>query len=267
MWGTQNEAIYTLAAGAGKGPVVVVCGELPDYHAFRGSFGGYAFPLLDNRPGGHSSNMRSKTVDALSVLFSKAVTADDLFSYVVGVLSATSYSSWFAADLEDTFPHVPIPKDHALFAYVSELGRRIRALETFRAEPAKGFQIARLGGKPADMILDLPRRAKCFVSTGGGLGQINLKADQTLRVDNVPLSVWDFQISGYQVVYRWLEARNGRDLDKDLQRGLLDLVARVGELLHLFDAGAALLEPILKDTVTAIDLGTTAASSSTPSLF
>ncbi len=39
-WGQSNTAIYALPSGTGAGPSVWVHGLLPDYHAFRGSYGG-----------------------------------------------------------------------------------------------------------------------------------------------------------------------------------------------------------------------------------
>jgi predicted helicase len=44
-WGDRNVALYAMPSGTGSGPAVWVHGLIPDYHAFRGSYGGYAFPL------------------------------------------------------------------------------------------------------------------------------------------------------------------------------------------------------------------------------
>ena len=48
--GDGNVCLYALPGGTGAGPAVWCHGLLPDYHAFRGSYGGYAFPLYDRRP-------------------------------------------------------------------------------------------------------------------------------------------------------------------------------------------------------------------------
>ncbi|NCQ25705.1 MAG: N-6 DNA methylase, partial [Roseovarius sp.] len=42
VWGAQNVGLYALPGGTGAGPAVWCHGLLPDYHAFRGSYGGYA---------------------------------------------------------------------------------------------------------------------------------------------------------------------------------------------------------------------------------
>jgi hypothetical protein len=51
-WGAENVCLYTLPSGVRGGPAVWCHGLLPDYHAFRGSYGGYAFPPL--RPSGRA---------------------------------------------------------------------------------------------------------------------------------------------------------------------------------------------------------------------
>ena len=50
-WGSVNVALYTMPSGIGLGPATWCHSQLPDYHAFRGSYGGYAFPLYDRRKG------------------------------------------------------------------------------------------------------------------------------------------------------------------------------------------------------------------------
>ena len=49
-------------------------------------------------------------------------------------------------------------------------------------------------------------------------------------------------VSGYPVLHRWLRARNGEPVDAVLQREILDVVGRVEELLHRFEAADPLLE-------------------------
>jgi hypothetical protein len=49
VWGDNNLCLYAMPGGTGAGPAVWCHGLLPDYHAFRGSYGGYAFPLYDRR--------------------------------------------------------------------------------------------------------------------------------------------------------------------------------------------------------------------------
>jgi hypothetical protein len=60
VWGEANEALSTLTNGAGAGPAVWLHSIVPDYHGFRGNYGGSWFSLWDRRPGGHPCNLNPK---------------------------------------------------------------------------------------------------------------------------------------------------------------------------------------------------------------
>jgi type ISP restriction-modification system protein len=46
VWGANNVCLYALPGGTGAGPAVWCYGLLPDYHAFRGSYGGTPFHYM-----------------------------------------------------------------------------------------------------------------------------------------------------------------------------------------------------------------------------
>ena len=66
--------------------------------------------------------------------------------------------------------------------------------------------------------------------------------DWSFVISGVSDAAWSFSVSGYPILHRWLRARNGQRVDAALQRGILDLVARVEELLHRFREADPLLE-------------------------
>jgi hypothetical protein len=70
-------------------------------------------------------------------------------------------------------------------------------------------------------------------------------ADRSLRIIGVPERVWRFAVSGYAALYRWLRARNGQTIDRDLQRGILDTVGRIAEMIDLCDQADVVLEGAL----------------------
>ena len=263
--GDENRTIYTLPSGVGVGPAVVVHKFRPDHHAFRGSYGGYAFPLFDRRPGGHGYNLDLKLVQLLSKHYGNEVSPEDVFDAIVALLSAPSYTRRFAADLEDAFPHVPFPADLDLFGQAREVGARIGRLQTFDLQPEQLFWTARLEGSPLDRALAVPRIGSAFVDQGNGFGTVRL--NQALRLERVPLRVWEFAVSGYRVVYRWLDARSGLSLDEvtdeesgeTVQRQLLDLVARVAAYIDACDAAEPILEAALASPLTKSDLKYTKA--------
>jgi hypothetical protein len=82
-----------------------------------------------------------------------------------------------------------------------------------------------------------------------------LQEDQSLRLAGVSRRAFEFAVSGYCVLYRWLAARNGEAIDAALQRGILDIAGRIEELLHWFDAADAVLERALVRPLTRAALG------------
>jgi predicted helicase len=174
----------------------------------------------------------------------------------VAHLSSPSYTRRFAADLEDAVPHVPFPSEVHVLQQAAQIGARVRSLQTFDLQPEDRFLTARLEGDPKDRTLAVPKIGSAFLDQGNGFGTVRLNA--TLRLERVPTRVWEFTVSGYRVVYRWVEARNGLSLDEvidedtgeTLQRQLLDLVARVAAYIEACESAEAVLEATLASPLT-----------------
>lgn len=235
-WGRANCALHALNDGTGSGPAVWCHGVLPDQHAFNGR-GGWVFPLFDGRGKGTALN---GTAAGLSNAYGAELEPQQVFDAVLALLSAADYTVRFAFDLDNDFPHVPFPSNKELFLTAAALGSRIRKLETFASAPAREFAFARLGGAPAP-TLRVPTRSHAFRPAETG-GQVALAEDWSFVVSDVSEAAWNFNVSGYPVLYRWLRARNGEPVDAVLQREILDVVGRVEELLHRFEAADPLLE-------------------------
>ena len=247
VWGRQNICLYALPSGTGAGPSVWCHGLLPDYHAFRGSYGGYAFPLYDRRAGGAAFNLSAPLVRGLTAAYGAEVGPEAVFDAILGLLSAASYTRRFAEDLEDTFPHVPFPARRSVFLEAARVGHAIRLVETFARPPGVAYR----------------RPSFCRVATApeGPLspvehmdGAIVLCADGSGRVEGLPVEVWRFAVSGYRVLPRWLEARIGLPADLNLVRDLRDVAARIAELIDLFTEAdtvlaAALAEPLTREAL------------------
>jgi hypothetical protein len=254
-WGRDNRCLYALPSGTGAGPAIWVHGLLPDYHAFRGGYGGYAFPLWDRRRGEDAHNLDPALLRGLIGAYGPAATPDAVFDAIIALLSAASYTRRFAWDLEETFAHVPFPADAAAFAEAVRIGAEIRALETFAREPATAFRSARILGRARGDVLAMPPIGRAFSVEGEGRGSVALQEDRSLLLAFVPQPVWDFAVSGYRVLPRWLLARNGEALDADLQRAALDVAWRIEELLHWFAQADGVLARALGRPLTRTALG------------
>jgi hypothetical protein len=232
-----------MPAGTGAGPAVWCHGLLPDYHAFRGSYGGYAFPLNDRRPDINGANISSQVIERLSAAYGTPVMAEEVFDAILCLLSAQSYTLRFAEDLEDVFPHVPFPAGEDVFRRAALLGAEIRAVEAFERSPGDSYRttnFVRVMTEPRGPIAPIEYDA----------GEIVLCADGSGRIRGLPLNVWEFAVSGYRLVPRWLEARIGLLADLALVQELRDICARIAELGNLFAEADVVLEATLAATLT-----------------
>ena len=254
-WGATNVCLFALEDGTGRGPAVWCHAAKPDQHAFRGSYGGWVFPLRRHAGGAEASYLHPAVIAGLGSIYGTPPGPLDVFDAMLALLSATSYTTRFAADLEDDFPHVPLPAAPDLFALAAALGAEIRALQGFTREPATAFRTARIRGTATGVTLAVPPPARAFRANGRGGGAVLLQPDASLLLTDVPERVWNFEVSGYRVLYRWLAARNGEALDQMLLRAILDLAGRLGELVQRCDEADTLLEQATDSPVTRTDLG------------
>jgi Type ISP C-terminal specificity domain len=247
-WGDANVGLYALPSGTGAGPGVWCHGMLPDYRAFRGSYGGYAFPLYDRRLNLGTSNISPALIESLSVAYGEVVTPESVFDATLCLLSATSYTLRFAEDLEDVFPHVPFPARYECFLHAARVGADIRTVETFTRRPREVFRradFARVATQPRGEIAAVE-----YVD-----GSISLCADGTGKITGLPQAVWDFAVSGYRVLPRWLEARIGLPADLALVREMREICGLIAELIDLFAEADNVLEATLQETLTREALG------------
>lgn len=254
-WGGPNCALHALDDGTGSGPAIWCHGALPDQHAFSGR-GGWVFPLFDFRGPGPRHSMLHGTVTGLSGAYGVDLEPQQVFDAILALLSAPDYTVRFAYDLENEFPHVPFPADKDVFLAAARLGKRIRELETFASDPTEDFRWARLDGEPASRLA-VPARSQAFTAnqgSGEAAGQITLVEDRSFVISGVSEAAWNFSVSGYPVLHRWLRARAGRRVDAALQREILDVAARIEELLHRFREADPLLDEAIRQALSSDQL-------------
>ena len=248
-WGDANVALFALRDGTGAGPAVWCHGLVPDQHAFRGSYGGWVFPLWNCRGGGRISLIHEPFLLELEERLGTALAPQQVFDAILALLSSSSYTTRFAWDLEDAFPHVPFPADPDVFHQAADVGSRIRALQTLESDPDELYMGARVQGRIAEPILNVPSRSRAFTRQDDE-GTLALTADGTMCVTRIPVSVWRFAISGYPVLHRWLRARSGHPLNARMHRDILNLVARIDQLRNLFHEADTVLVSALHNPLT-----------------
>ena len=244
VWGANNVALYALPGGTGAGPGVWCHGLLPDYHAFRGSYGGYAFPMYDRRPEVADFNVSRELVGGLTAVYGATVRPEEVFGAILCLLCARSYTLRFAEDLEDVFPHVPFPAQYEAFVRAARLGADIQAVQTF-ARP------------PAGLVDPAFVRLQTAPTPGAGLSlaqsdgpRLTLCADGSGQVDGLPVALWDFKVSGYPLLRSWLEGRRNQVVDLALFDAFRDVCARLAELADLYERADTILTDALDAPLT-----------------
>jgi hypothetical protein len=252
----------------GEGPAAVATGLIPDLHHFRGSFGGaHVIPLWRDAEA-KEPNVTIGTLKALARAYGQPVTAADLFAYAYAVLASPDYVRRFWDELTIPGPRLPITKDAALFARTAGLGRRLLWLHTY------GERLVPPGEKPGRIP---PGQARCLKGTPAAPEKYPEKfsydlAGQQLRVGEgvfgpVRPEVWEFAVSGFQVVQSWLAYRmkkgtgkKSSPLDKirperwHFDEELLDLLWVLEGTVDLWPSFAKALNDILAgDLFTASD--------------
>jgi hypothetical protein len=252
VWGTSNRCLYSMPFGTGAGPACWCHDLYPDYQAFS-ERGGYAFPLYDRRVGPSTTNMSATLIAGLGAAYGEGIAPDDIFDAILALLSARSYTRRFAEDLEDVFPHVAFPADVDVFRDAARIGAEIRAVETFARPPAaQPAAFCRLASQPAGDVAAVDYQD----------GAIALCADGSGQITGIPREVWEFAVSGYRLLPRWIEGRIGLPADLALIREFRDVAARIGELIHHFDEADLVLEATLANSLTREELGFAAEAES-----
>ncbi|MFH1891397.1 MAG: type ISP restriction/modification enzyme [Candidatus Zixiibacteriota bacterium] len=192
----------------GGGPALVASSYVPDFHFFKGSYGGKDVIPLYRTADAKESNILPGLFDLLRKTFKRRVTPEDFLAYVYGALAQPAFTARFAKELETRELRVPITKDAKLFEKVRAVGARLLWLHTYgeRFVP-KGKQRG-----------NVPRgKAKCTKAVPGDADRYPESftyndTTKTLHVGDgefapVLREVFEFEVSGLKVVQSWLKYR------------------------------------------------------------
>jgi hypothetical protein len=184
--------------------------DIPDKHAFRGSYGGKnVFPLYRSADASQL-NILPGLLELLSSTYDKRdqVTPEGFLAYLYGAQAQPAFTARFHKELETRELRVPITKDAALFEKMRDTGARLLWLHTY------GERYVPKGKKRGQV----PRgAAKCTKAVPGHTDGYPEEFDYnestgTLRVGDgkfapVAREVYEFEVSGLKVVQSWLKYR------------------------------------------------------------
>ena len=258
LWRTHSEMqVYItslLTSILGPGQAAMATADIPDLHHFNGRGAKDVIPLWRN-PDATEPNVTQGILEAISHTHGADVTAEQLFAYSYAVLAQPDYVDRFWDGLEQPPPRLPITKDRLLFRQVSDHGSRLLYLHTYStrfAGPADDGTITQGSALCTKPVPADNYPAECSYNP----------ATLVLSVGDgefAPVSpeVWNYSISGFQVVKSWLDRRklkrSGRrsSLLDEIRPGrwaftdeLLDLLWVIEATLRLQPEGADLLDRV-----------------------
>ena len=213
----SNQQVYMTAIQAHSptsGPAVTFSAAMPDLHHYKGSFGGRVFPLWADRQQ-RTPNLKTGLLREVAKALGVTVRAPDLMAYFAAVAAHPAYTARFRSDLVQPGLRFPLTADASLFAEAIEIGREIIWLHCFGerfADPSAG----RPNAAPR-----MPEGERPVIPKTGAIATKpehfpnRIEYDAAARhlkigsgfIDNVPPAVWEYEVSGKQVLVQWFSYR------------------------------------------------------------
>lgn len=192
-----------------QGPALTVSPYVPDLHYFNNRGAKDILPLYRDAEA-TEPNLLPGLASVLAREYGQPVTAEDIAAYCYGVLANPAYTERFHDELESCDIRLPLTRDPVLFSQAVALGRELVWLHT-HAERWRNSE--RQGEVPGGS-------ARCTVAVPGdeqGYPEEFHHDEATLtlhvgagRFAPVPKAVWEYSVSGLQVVKSWLGYRMRR---------------------------------------------------------
>ncbi len=217
LWESHSQRQVYLTAPSDRspsaGPALTFTSLIPDLHHYSGR-GGRVFPLWRDREAGET-NIPPNLLEFLKGKYRRSVSPEDLVAYVAAIAAHPAFTARFQADLVKPGLRIPLTADGRLFAEAAELGRTVIWLHTF-GERFADVRHGRPAKPPRLRKEDAPR-----IPTAGAIPQepadmpdtINYDATRSRLlvgrgyVEGVPPEVWNYEVSGKQVLRQWFSYR------------------------------------------------------------
>ena len=220
----SSEQVYMTALRAHaptSGPAVTFSAAIPDLDHYNGR-GGRVFSLWADRQH-RTPNLKAGLLRDVAEALEITVSAPSLLAYFAAIAAHPAYTARLQADLVQPGLRFPLTADAALFVEAVELGREIVWLHCFGqrfADPDTG----RPNGAPR-----MPAGNRPVIPRSGAIpthpdhfpNRIEYDADAcrlhvgTGFIDTVQPAVWEYEISGKQVLQQWFSSRR-RDRSRPL---------------------------------------------------
>lgn len=184
----------------GNGPAATVSGDLPDRDVFSGRGGKDIIPLwrdADQRVPNVSSTLIAKLCEDLGAEISPV----DVFAYVYAILANPGYFDRFREELRVPGPRIPLTKDVSILQRGATLGYDMLRWQTFGTR----FKTPEFKLEGSAQLRNAVSKSYPENYRYDAVSQV-LKIGE-LTIEKINPNVWEFNVSGLQVVKSWLDYR------------------------------------------------------------
>ena len=217
LWENHSDKQVYMAAlqqhAITAGPAITFSAAIPDLHHYNGR-GGRIFSLWADRQH-RTPNIKPDLLHSAGSALGITVSAPDLMAYFAAVAAHPAYTARFRSDFIQPGLRFPMTADAMLFAEAVEIGREIVWLHCFGERFA-----APEAGRP-NSTPRLPQGEGPTIPKEGAIPTApdrfpdRIEYDAAARrlwigdgfIHNVPRAVWDYEVSGKQVLVQWFSYR------------------------------------------------------------
>jgi hypothetical protein len=216
LWGVQSDSqvfMTSLISGVlGSGSAVSASAYVPDLHHFCGRGAKDVVPLWRDAQA-TQPNIPANLLKDLKPQLDIDISAEDLFAYTYAILSAPDYVNTYSEELTVPGPRLPITTDVALFKQAVACGCKLLWLHTYgeRFIP-KGEKSGRIPNGVAKSVKGIPTSPDAYPESFSWVADSKDSSSGVLHVGTgqlAPVSrvVFDYSVSGFEVVKSWLSFR------------------------------------------------------------
>ena len=195
------------------GPAVTFSAAIPDLDHYNGR-GGRVFPLWADRQA-QTPNFKAGLLREVTEALGVTVSASDMMAYFAAVAAHPAYTARFQSDLVQPGLRFPMTAEASLFAEAVEIGQEVIWLHCF-GERFADADAGRPNSPPR-----MPEGERPVIPKGGAIPTDPDRFPDCIEYDagarllkigdgfirNVPRAVWEYEVSGKQVLVQWFSYR------------------------------------------------------------
>ncbi len=151
----------------------------------------------------------------------KTFAPEDIFNYAYAVFHSPTYRSRYTEFLKIDFPRLPLTSNLTLLRLLVNLGSELVGLHLLEADIETGVTFPEKGSNEVETVKY--ENEKVWIN-------------KTQYFENIPETVWNFHIGGYQVLQKWLKDRKGRTLSFDDLEHYQTVVSALLQTIELMSA-------------------------------